>query len=111
GLFALDTERIRAQGIGQLLGRVVDTETLESLALGGGLTAAAGVFELATGCVVLALGAGAYTQLALAAAWAGVMVLLARRAQRALEHWTALRLGLTHDLVERMVGQRTLVIQ
>jgi ATP-binding cassette subfamily B protein len=111
GLFALDTERIRAQGIGQLLGRVVDTEALESLALGGGLAAAAGVFELATGCVVLALGVAAVGQLALAAAWAAVMVWLALRAQRTLARWTALRLRLTHDLVERMVGQRTLVIQ
>ena len=59
GLLALDTESIRAEGIGQLLGRVVETEALESLALGGGLTAAAGAFELATGAVILALGIAA----------------------------------------------------
>ncbi len=111
GVFGLDTESLRAQGIGQLLGRVVDTEALESLALGGGLTAAAGLFELATGGVVLTLGAAAGTQLALVAAWAPVVVWLARRVRRALERFTALRLAMTHDLVERMVGQRTLVIQ
>jgi ATP-binding cassette subfamily B protein len=111
GLFGLDTERIRAQGIGQLLGRIVDTEALESLALGGGLAAASGLFELATGGVILALGAAALPQLALLVVWGGVIVWLGRRAQRALERWTALRLQLTHDLVERMVGQRTLVVQ
>ena len=111
GLFGLSTERVRAQGIGQLLGRIVDTEALESLALGGGLSAAAGVFELVTGCVILALGAVPFGHLALVAGWAVVIVWLGSRAHRALERWTALRLQLTHDLVERMVGQRTLVIQ
>ena len=111
GLLSLDTESIRAEGIGQLLGRVVETEALESLALGGGLTAAAGAFELATGAVVVALGVAAAAQLALLAAWIGVAALLAAGVQRALARWAAGRIALTHDLVERMVGQRTLVAQ
>src|SRR6185503_8432161 len=49
--------------------------------------------------------------LAFAAAWALVAALLARRVQRALGAWSSDRLALTHDLVERMVGQRTLVAQ
>src|SRR4030095_5886365 len=49
GLLSLDTESIRAEGIGQLLGRVVETEALESLALGGGLIATGGVFVVAPG--------------------------------------------------------------
>ena len=111
GLLALDTESIRAEGIGQLLGRVVETEALESLALGGGLMAAAGAFELATGAVIVALGVAAGAQLSLLAAWLGVAALLAAGVQRALVRWSAGRVALTHDLVERMVGQRTLVAQ
>src|SRR6185312_7697295 len=95
GLLRLDTESLRVSGVGQLMGRVADVEAVESLALGGGLAAAVGTFELATGLVVLAL----------------VAALLARRVQRALGAWSSDRLALTHDLVERMVGQRTLVAQ
>ena len=71
GLLALDTESTRAEGIGQLLGRVVETEALESLALGGGLMAAAGAFELVTGAVVLGLGIAPGWQLPLLGAWCG----------------------------------------
>jgi ATP-binding cassette, subfamily B, bacterial len=111
GLLSLDTESTRAEGIGQLLGRVVETEALESLALGGGLMAAAGAFELVTGAVILALGAAAGWQLALLAVWCAVAVVLAARVQRALARWSAERIALTHDLVERMAGHRTLVAQ
>jgi ATP-binding cassette subfamily B protein len=111
GILALDTEPIRAEGIGQLLGRVVETEALEALALGGGLTAAAGLFELVTGVVVLALGLGARGHLPLVGVWLAVGTALGALAQRRLGRWSELRVGLTHDLVERMVGQRTLVVQ
>ncbi len=111
GLLALDTESTRADGIGRLLGRVVETEALESLALGGGLIAAAGAFELLAGAVVLGLGVASGWQLPLLAACCGGGVLLAARVQRALARWSGERVSLTHDLVERMVGQRTLVAQ
>ena len=39
GLLALDAEPLRAEGIGQLLGRVMETAAVEALALGGGLQA------------------------------------------------------------------------
>ena len=111
GLLSLDTESVRAEGIGQMLGRVVETEALESLALGGGLMAAAGAFELVTGAVILALGVAAVWQLPLLLAWCAVGAVLAARVQRALGRWSGERVALTHDLVERMVGQRTLVAQ
>jgi len=111
GLLRLDTEPLRAAGIGRLMGRVADVEAVESLALGGGLTAAVGVFELVTGLCVLALGVAPVGELAFAAAWGLFGAALAVRVQRALRAWSAERLALTHDLVERMVGQRTLVAQ
>jgi ATP-binding cassette subfamily B protein len=111
GLLALDTEPLRAEGIGQLLGRVMETEAVESLSLGGGLLGVAGLFELATGAVILALGACASSELALLALALTVAGALAAWLWRALGHWSALRLTLTHDLVESMAGHRTLVAQ
>ena len=116
GLLRLDTEPLRAAGIGRLMGRVADVEAVESLALGGGLTAAVGIFELVTGLCVLAVGVApvgelAFAELGFAAAWGLLAVALAVRVQRSLRAWSTERLALTHDLVERMVGQRTLVAQ
>jgi ATP-binding cassette subfamily B protein len=111
GVLALDPEPLRAEGIGQLLGRVVETEALESLALGGGLVAAAGLFELVTGAVILAFGVRGGWMLGLLGGWLGLSALVVAGGQAALRRWSALRLTLTHDLVERMAGQRTLVAQ
>ncbi|MES1210268.1 MAG: hypothetical protein ABUS79_30385, partial [Pseudomonadota bacterium] len=68
GILALDPEPLRTAGIGQLMGRVADLDAVESLALGGGLSAAAGLFELSTGLVVLAFGVAPGAPLALAGA-------------------------------------------
>src|SRR4029078_12333715 len=111
GLLALDTESTRAQGIGQLLGRVVETEALESLALGGGLMAASGAFELVTAAVILWLGVAAAWQPPRRGLWCAGAALLAAMVQRALARWSAERVAMTHDLVGRMVGPRTLGAQ
>ncbi len=111
GILALDSELTRATGIGQLMGRIVDTEAIESLALGGGLTAAVGFFELATGIAIVACGIAGRWHLVLVAGWGAVALVLCLQVQRTLERWSAQRLTLTHDLVERMVGQRTVVAQ
>jgi ABC-type multidrug transport system fused ATPase/permease subunit len=111
GLLALDTEPLRAEGVGRLLGRVMETESVESLALGGGLLGVAGLFELATGVVILALGARGPSELAFFALVLLGATVLAAGLWRALGRWSELRLGLTYDLVERMAGHRTLVVQ
>jgi ATP-binding cassette subfamily B protein len=111
GLLGLDTQPMRAEGIGQLLGRVMEIESVESLALGGGLLAVAGLFELVSAAVVLALGTRVPATLACLAVALLVGAAFAARLGRALSRWSDLRRGLTHDLVERMVGHRTLVAQ
>jgi ATP-binding cassette subfamily B protein len=111
GILALDSEPLRTAGVGQLMGRVADLEAVESLALGGGLTAAAGAFELLTGLVVLALGVSPGWHLIAAAASLALAGGLTGRLLPALRDWTARRLALTHELIERMVGQRTVVAQ
>ncbi|HEV3032060.1 MAG TPA: ATP-binding cassette domain-containing protein, partial [Polyangia bacterium] len=111
GLLALDSEPLRAEGIGQLLGRVMEIEAVESLALGGGLLAVAGLFELTTGAVIVSLGARGPSEVAFLSLLLMLAGLLAARLWRALGRWSALRLSLTHDLLERMVGHRTLVAQ
>ena len=111
GALRLDGELIRSAGVGQLLGRALDAEALDALALGGGVQAVAGIFELVFGVVVLALGAAPAWSLAALALIVGGVVVGARVHERRLVKWCATRRELTHDLVERMVGHRTVLIQ
>jgi ATP-binding cassette subfamily B protein len=111
GALQLDPGAIRSAGVGQLLGRALDAEALDALALGGGADAVAGAFELVMGGVLLAAGAvPVWSLVALGMAvtalggWGWVYA-------RRLFAWGRTRRTLTHDLVERMVGHRTALIQ
>ena len=110
GALRVDGERIRSAGVGQLLGRALDAETLDVLALGGGVQAVAGIFELTFGVAVLGFGAAAWAFAALTLTLCALGVGVRIHARR-LTSWCHIRRELTHDLVERMVGHRTALIQ
>lgn len=111
GALRLDLGATRAKGVGQLLGRAIESEGVESLLLGGGLQGVTAVLELVM-AVVVAVGTGR----AESAGWllipwillavAGSGLLLRRR-----RSWAHQRMDLTHDLVESMVGYRTRLAQ
>lgn len=111
GALRLEPEEIRHQGVGQLLGRVLESEAVESLSLGGGFLALVASIELVMAAVVIGLGAGGWLHALLLAIWVALSVLLAGRYLRHRRRWTGARLELTHDLVERMVGHRTRQVQ
>ena len=111
GALRLQPDEIRKEGAGQLLGRVIESEALESLALSGGFLALVSLIELAASSVVLAAGAGGIVHTLLLLAWIGFALLLARRYYANESLWTDARLWLTHDLVERMAGHRTRLVQ
>lgn len=111
GILRLDTGEIRSRGVGQLLGTVLEVDSLELLARGGGPTFIWVLLDLGLGAALLALGAGGPIHLVLLVAWLAVLVVWARRLHRRLVAWTDARLAVTHELVEAMVGHRTLVAQ
>jgi len=111
GALRLDPEEIRSQGIGQLLGRVAESELIESLALSGGFLALFAGIELIIAAAVLEAGAGGVLHVVLLAAWIGVALWFGWRYRRHLDGWGQARLHLTHDLVERMAGHRTRMAQ
>jgi ATP-binding cassette subfamily B protein len=103
-------EDMRGEGAGQLLGRTVEASAVESLATGGGLAALMAIADLAASAFVLGATAGILPAVVLllataAGCGAGLAYWRARLA------WTDHRLGLTHDLVERMNGHRTRLAQ
>lgn len=104
-------DRIRSEGTGQLLGRVVESEALESSAVNGGLASAVALVEIVIAAGVLVLGAAPLAHGAALAAALAAVAALSLRLHRRRQEWTRQRLDLTFDLVERLVGHRTLVVQ
>ena len=109
GALQLEPEEIRHQGAGQLLGRVIEAQAIEALALSGGFLALVAGVELTMAAVILGTvaipAAAALAACTAAAAAFGWRFFVRRRA------WTRSRLSMTHDLVERMVGHRTRIAQ
>ncbi len=106
----LDPQAVRGDGVGTFVGRVIEAEAIGSLALGGGVLAGTAALELAIAGLLLGLGGSGPLALLLLL-WvaltlgAGTWCLSRRLA------WTRSRLDLTHDLVEKMVGHRTRLVQ
>jgi len=111
GAMRLTPDRIRHQGAGQLLGRVLESEAVEALALSGGFLGIVALIELLAAAVVLSLGAGGILQAGLLMAWIAAGAFVAKRYLDRNRHWTTVRLAMTHDLVENMVGHRTRLAQ
>ncbi|MBZ5578678.1 MAG: ABC transporter ATP-binding protein/permease [Acidobacteriia bacterium] len=111
GALRLDPDRIRAEGAGKLLGRVIESELVESLAVGGGLFSVLAACELVLAAAVLAVGAGGWLHVGLLAVWVGLALFLAWRYSERRAAWTHQRLAMTHHLVESMSGHRTRLAQ
>ena len=111
GILGLESDVVRTRGVGQLLGTVLETEALESLARAGGPQAFMALIQLGAGAVVLALGAAPLLPLGALLLWLLLTAAVALRYWRRLLEWADARLALTHDLVESMVGHRTVVAQ
>src|SRR5262249_34747620 len=111
GALRLEPEEVRGQGAGQLLGQVIESEAVEMLALSGGFVGLLAVFEVLIAIVVMALGAGSWFQVLLFLGWILVSLQVGWIAYQRNSSWTATRLRLTPDLVEKMVGHRTRLAQ
>jgi ATP-binding cassette subfamily B protein len=111
GALRLEPDSIRHQGAGQLLGRVLESEAVEALALSGGLLAMVAIIEIVFAIFVLGAGAGGALHSTLLLAWLAVAAFIAWHYFQRNRTWTSVRLDMTHDLVESMVGHRTRLAQ
>ncbi len=111
GAMRLPPDELRADGAGRHLARVFESEAVETLALSGGLLAAAASIELLVAFGIVTLGARAHFEGAFLAAVLLLFGLLARRYIQERRRWTDQRLEISHDLVEKMVGHRTRLAQ
>jgi ATP-binding cassette subfamily B protein len=111
GALRLEPEEIRHQGAGQLLGRVLEAEAIEAMALTGGFLSLTALIELALAGVVLGAGGRSGLHVVLLLATLAATGWLGFRYYRRRRRWTEERLKMTNDLVERMIGHRTRLAQ
>lgn len=111
GALRLTPEEIRMQGVGQFLGRVLESEAVEAMALSGGFSALISVIELLAALFVLSWGSAATLLCLLLILWTLLIAYLGYDFYVRRKGWTGSRLNMTHDLIERMVGHRTRMAQ
>jgi ATP-binding cassette subfamily B protein len=111
GALRMDLDAIRHQGAGQLLGRVMESQALESQALNGGMAVVVGVLELMFSAWILTAGAAGFCHLLALLIWLAATLAFCWRYFRRLRAWTTVRLNMTHELIEHMVGHRTRLAQ
>jgi len=111
GVLKLDPEDIRHQGAGQLLGRVLASDTVEQLGLASGLVAILSLLQIVVAVVILAAGIGGWLHASLLLIWVGITFVLSWFYLRRNQDWIAIYREMTNDLVEQMVGHRTRLAQ
>jgi ATP-binding cassette subfamily B protein len=105
GALKLNQDEMRAQGIGHFLGQALEAETVETLTINGGIAGVLSTLELIVAAVILGRVGFLLT------AWWLFTLILGWRFMKQFRCWTETRMTMTHDLVERMVGQRTRLAQ
>jgi ATP-binding cassette subfamily B protein len=110
GALGLDPQTLAQAGAGRLLGRLLETETLEDQVVGESLPCLVAVLDLGLAAVPLAAALGPVALAALAA-WLVAAGGTARRYRRQRGRWTSARLGLGDDVIAKFAGHRTRVVQ
>ena len=111
GALKMNPDDIRHLGTGQLLERVMEAESFEMLALGGGLSALIAVLQLGSAAWVLAQGAGGLLSVAVLGLWLVAILIAGWVNYDSGKQWTDTYRGMTNGLVEKMVGHRTRLAQ
>jgi ATP-binding cassette subfamily B protein len=89
----------------------MESEAVELLAVTAGFQGLTAVIELIAAEIVLTQGVSRALELLLLPLWIGLTLFMAVRYFRRRQRWTELRLSMTNDLTERMVGHRTRLAQ
>jgi ATP-binding cassette, subfamily B, bacterial len=111
GALALPPDMLNSDGIGRLLGRTIEADSLEQVALGGGFVSVLALLELGFAVPVLLAGAGGGWHVVLLVAWMVLTAVFSLQLARARYRWTDQRLSLTGLTVEHIVGHRTRLAQ
>ncbi len=111
GAIAMNPDDVRQAGTGQLVGYVIESEIVESAALSASFNVLHGVMDLVLAFLVLGFAvSNPFVAISLGA-FLGVVGLVARRYHELRSQWTDLRQDMTSDLIEKLAGHRTRLVQ
>ncbi|MEZ5065911.1 MAG: ABC transporter ATP-binding protein [bacterium] len=111
GILRMDSEELRRAGVADAFGRVIDIDAIENQALSAGFLAVNGAIEIVLSAWVLSRGAAPLPLVVLLGLMTGSFVLLAHRMRKSHARWNGMRLALSEDLAEKMIGHRTRLAQ
>ncbi len=111
GALRLDTDVVRLRGSGGLLALINESEVLENAGIGALLSILSACISLVTAASILYRGAGGLYHVALLVVWAIVIAVAMAFLTKRSRSWTNFRVEMTNKLVERMVGNRTRMVQ
>jgi len=111
GALRLHPDEIRLRGSGHHMGRVIESEAVETLALRGGFLALMAVIDILLAALVLSLGAAPLLLVPILLVWMVVAIHLGRRFFVERKRWARERLQISQELVEKMIGYRTRLAQ
>jgi ATP-binding cassette subfamily B protein len=111
GTLRLEPDEVRTEGAGRLLGKVLESNQLENVVTGGGLASLVAVTDLALAGFVLSLPSTGYRASIAFLVFVGMLGLFTLAMGTRVGEWTNARLRMTRELIERMVGHRTRLIQ
>jgi ATP-binding cassette subfamily B protein len=111
GALRLDPDELRASGIGRRFGQAAEAEAFEAAAYGGTLQALVGAVELGVACAGLGAGAGGWVHVVALLLFVGATALVAHSSLLRRRGWASRRVGMTHRMIEVMIGHRTRVAQ
>ena len=111
GALHLSPEEVRRDGVGALLGRVMEADALEALVTGGGIATLMALIDVMVAGLTLAASPAAGAMLVSFCLVLLLVVVAGLVSAKRTLAWTASRLDLTHELIEKMVGHRTRLAQ
>ena len=111
GATQLEIDEIRYQGSGQFLAREMQASQLESVALIRGMNVVIYLFMILTSGIFLAMGAGGLMHVGLMLGWMTLLGYISWRCLSLGQSWMQSYRQMTNDLVERMIGHRTRLVQ
>jgi ATP-binding cassette subfamily B protein len=111
GALSLAPEEVRRQGSGTLLGRVIESGAFEALIANDGLATLAAAAETVVASAVLSLGPAGSIAASVFGAYLAAVLALSSYVARRVGAWTRMRLTMTQNLVEGLVGHRTRLAQ
>ncbi len=111
GALSLPPEQVRTQGLGALLCKVLESESIDDLGASGAIGALLAVVQLLVAPVLLRWGAAPGLETLVIGLWAPLCLFAAIQAARRRRDWTRERIALTNHLVEDMAAHRTRLAQ